>query len=84
VIEHCYTSHGSRTEPTSVEPSIPVTCSSTTVNSRERLTSNEISCPETADHPGQTLDDGCKALRQAQEADWHPAGHAVNTPGHHG
>jgi len=59
-----HTSHGARTEPTSVEPSISVTCSSTTANFRERFSSKMVSCPETAD---QTLDSGCKALGQAQK-----------------
>jgi len=42
-----------------------------------------VSCPETADHPDQTLDDGCKPLRQAKEADPYTAGHDADAAGHH-
>jgi hypothetical protein len=51
--------------------------------SRVRFTSKVVSCPETADHPDQTLDRSCKPLRQAQEADPYAAGHEANVAGHH-
>jgi hypothetical protein len=44
---------------------------------------NQSRYPETADHPDQTLDSGCKPLRQAQEADPYASGHEANVAGHH-
>jgi hypothetical protein len=41
-----------------------------------------VSCPEMADHPDQGSEDANKAHKQAQRADRHPAGHAVNAAGH--
>ncbi len=56
---------------------------SATATFRERFTSNMVSCLETADHPDQTLDNGCKPLRQAQEGDPYPTDHMMNAAGHH-
>jgi hypothetical protein len=52
--------------------------------SRVRFTSNMISCAEPADHPHQTLDNGCKALRQARKADPYASGQEAYAAGHHG
>ena len=38
--------------------------------------------PEIANHPGQTLDSGCKPRKHAQRVNRHHAGHALTVSDH--
>jgi hypothetical protein len=53
------------------------------VNYCETRCEKRSGCLKSTDHPDRGSEDTNKPRKQAQRADRHPAGHALNAAGHH-